>query len=136
MTSNYLHPGNTSSTKPHKIFLIDDDYFSLTFYKHQVKKFGYEYVKTFSNGQECITTIEKEQPDIIFCDYEMEEMTGLDFLKIVKQKFPGIKIAILSGHDSIYIAADSIKNGAVEYIMKGNKDIEKIKNLLMTYLAE
>ncbi|MDD3875531.1 MAG: response regulator [Bacteroidales bacterium] len=124
---------NYDKSKAYKIFLVDDDYFSLTFYKHHVKKIGCSYVKTFSNGQECINTIEEEQPDIIFCDYEMEEMNGLEFIKIVKDKYPNIIIAILSGHDNIYIAADSIKSGAVEYIMKGNKDIEKIRKVLTAY---
>jgi DNA-binding NtrC family response regulator len=118
-----------------KVFLVDDDYFSLTFYKHHVKKIGCGYIKTFSNGPECLSNMEIEKPDFIFCDYEMEEMNGLEFLKIVKEKYPSISIAILSGHDNIYIAADTIKNGAIDYIMNDNKDIEKIKNLLYPLLS-
>jgi DNA-binding NtrC family response regulator len=118
------------SYKDLKIYLVDDDMFCLNIYEQQVKNFGFKYVRTFSSGSECLGSLESDKPDLVFLDHDMDDMKGLDVLKIIKKQFPNTYVVMLSGQDNIYIAIDAVKSGAFEYIVKGEQDMEKITNVL------
>lgn len=113
-----------------KIYIVDDDIFCLNIYEQKIKNFGFKYVKTFSNGIECIGSIENDKPDLVFLDYDLEDMKGIDILKILKKELPNTYVIMLSGQDNIYVAIEAVKNGAFEYIVKNDQDMEKITNVL------
>ena len=71
-----------------------------------------------ANGQEAIALCEQYQPDIALMDVVMPVMGGIEATKILHERFPTIKILVLSSfqdHESVYAM---LRNGAARYLMK------------------
>jgi two-component system, NarL family, response regulator LiaR len=73
-----------------------------------------------ANGQEGITLCEQYQPDIVLMDVVMPVLDGIEATKELHERFPTIKILVLSSfqdHESVYAM---LRNGAVGYLTKGS----------------
>lgn len=71
-----------------------------------------------SNGQEALQKVRDKEPHLILCDINMPKLNGLDFVKIVKEEKPWIKIAIITGYDFFDYAKQALKIGVEDYILK------------------
>ena len=77
------------------------------------------------NGQEVLTLIEAEAPDIVLLDYKMPVMDGLATMKAITEQFPQVKVLILSMHNDADIITGIIEAGAKGYLLKdtGKKEL-------------
>ena len=73
--------------------------------------------------------IEKEEPDVILCDVKLPDGNGVNFIKEVKAKHPIIEIILLTAYGNIPDGIQAMKNGAFDYITKGD-DNDKVIPLL------
>ncbi|MBP6022042.1 sigma-54-dependent transcriptional regulator [Ferruginibacter sp.] len=73
--------------------------------------------------------LEKETADIILCDVKLPDGNGVEFVKEVKAKFASAEIILLTAHGNIADGIQAMKNGAFDYITKGD-DNDKIIPLL------
>ncbi len=119
-----------------KIFVVDDDPFCAELYKEHLMSTGYANITSYNNGQDCINNL-TEQPDIIFLDYNMAPLDGLEVLKKIKRFSPDIYLVVLSGQEDMQVAINALKYGAFDYIIKGESDLaminvvlQKIKNVM------
>ncbi|MEH7130299.1 response regulator transcription factor [Neobacillus drentensis] len=71
-----------------------------------------------TNGKEAIEFCEKLLPDILLIDINMPLLNGLEATKIIKGKFPYIKVIILSVSDHIEDLFTAIQYGAQGYLLK------------------
>lgn len=111
------------------IFIVDDDSFCRSLYEQHILNLGYSNITLFGDGQECLNKL-TEQPDIIFLDYRMEPLDGLDMLRKIKRFNPNIYLVIISGQDDVQVAVNALKYGAFDYIIKGENDLDKIEGVL------
>lgn len=111
------------------IFIVDDDSFCRTLYEQQVRNLGYSQIRLFSDGQECLNHL-TELPDVIFLDYRMEPLDGLEVLRKIKRFNPDIYLVIISGQEDLQVAVNALKYGAFDYIVKGDNDLSKIDAVL------
>jgi DNA-binding NtrC family response regulator len=111
------------SEKELKIFITDDDVFSLSINEQHVKNLGVENVSLFSNGNDCLNNLH-QKPDIIFLDHNMEGLSGAEVLKKIKRVDPDIYIVMISAQENIATAVGTLKYGAFDYIVK-DEHIEK-----------
>ena len=102
-----------------KIFLVDDDPFSLEIFRQQLRNLGYHNVQAFEDADNCINQL-RQQPTLIFLDYQMYPMDGLDLLKKIKGFDPGIITVFISGQEEIDVAINALKFGAFDYLIKGD----------------
>lgn len=116
-------------SKQLKIFIVDDEVFYLNVLEQHIRNLGYDSVTAFSDGIECLNHI-TEKPDVVFLDYNMDTLSGYDVLKKIKRFDPNIYIVIISGQVKIGSAVNTLKHGAFDYIQKGDKEEDKIKNVL------
>jgi DNA-binding NtrC family response regulator len=100
-----------------KIFLVDDDIFSLNLYSQHIINLGYRDVYLFEKGMDSLESLE-ENPTIIFLDHNMDDMLGLDVLKEIKRINPGIYVVMISAQENVQVAIDAVKYGVFEYIIK------------------
>jgi NarL family two-component system response regulator LiaR len=73
-----------------------------------------------ANGQEGIALCEQYQPDVVLMDVVMPVMDGIEATQILHERFPEIKILVLSSfqdHESVY---SMLRNGAVGYLIKSS----------------
>ena len=74
---------------------------------------------TVANGQEVLESIKKKKPDIILMDVRMPVMDGTVCTKYVKEKYPNIKVIILTTFDDDDFIFSALKYGASGYLLKG-----------------
>lgn len=118
-----------------KIYIMDDEEYYLNLEKVSLVKYGFNDIKIFSTAEDCILEIEKDEPDCVILDYLMKDgLNGEEVLKIIDKKYPNIYVLVISGQEDINIAANIVKTGAYEYIVKNkmtffnlNDTLQKIK---------
>lgn len=112
-----------------RIFIVDDDPFCLGIYEKHLMNMGYVDVFTFNNGPDCISQLHN-YPDIVFTDYKMLPMNGLDVVKEIKRKYPKIYTVIISGQQDEALIYTSLESGVFEFITKGENELQHIKSVL------
>lgn len=112
-----------------KIFLVDDDVFSLSLTEHRLKNLGFKDVNIFENGTECLDSL-VNNPDIVFLDHNMDGLSGFEVLKKIKRYNPNIYVVMLSAQENIKTAVDALKYGAFDYIIKGDQESENMINVI------
>jgi DNA-binding NtrC family response regulator len=70
------------------------------------------------NGEEAITKLETSVYDLLLLDLKLPGVNGMEILKLVKEKFPSMKVVIISAHGTIQIAVESLKAGALDFLEK------------------
>lgn len=78
----------------------------------------FKIVGEAKHGREAIQLCERELPDILLIDIEMPIMDGLEATKLIKEKFPFIKVIILSVSDNVGDLFTAIQYGAQGYLLK------------------
>ncbi len=79
---------------------------------------GITVVGESSNGQEALKRVEELQPDIVLMDMAMPVMDGLEATRRIKEKYPHIKVLILTQHDSQEYVKPVLEAGAAGYVLK------------------
>ena len=98
------------------ILVIDDDPIFRNLLRSVLKdKALVTAVGTPSAGFE---SLNKEAVDIIICDFQLPEMSGLKVLEKVKEEYPGIEVIMISLTGDIDTVIDSLRKGAVDYLKK------------------
>ncbi len=112
-----------------KIYVVDDEIMYLGVFEQYLLNGGYKDITTFDNGDDCINSLQNK-PDVIFLDYNMDNLTGYDVLKKIKRYDPNIHVIMISGQEEIKAAVNTLKHGAFDYIQKGDDTEEKIIEVL------
>lgn len=100
-----------------KILVIDDDVDMCLLLKRFLTKNGYE-VALAHNGKKALEELETSQPDLVLCDFRLEDIDGKELLVKVKEKYPGTPVIIVTGYSDIKVAVDVMKLGAYDYVTK------------------
>jgi two-component system, NarL family, response regulator DegU len=78
----------------------------------------FEIVGEAGNGKELIDLLKKTDTDIVLLDIEMPVMNGSEALKIIRLRFPEVKVVVLSVHNELYYVKDFLSNGARGFLPK------------------
>lgn len=78
-----------------------------------------EVVGTAEDGRKVLDMLTKNLPDVILMDIRMPELDGVECTRIVKEKFPHVKIIILTTFDDDEYVYYALKYGASGYLLKG-----------------
>ncbi len=121
--------------KNYKLFIVDDDPIYSEFITTILNHAGYKGISAFETENKVMDNL-YQAPDVIFLDYFLENTNGLDVLRKIKATNPDIHVVFLSSQEKIEIAVNSLKFGALDYIMKNDEakrriisSMNRIKNL-------
>lgn len=78
---------------------------------------GYE-VKQAASGKEGLSLIAKGDIDLVITDLRMDGISGMEVVKTVTTKYPGLPVIVLTGHGSVDDAKSAIKYGAFDFLTK------------------
>jgi polysaccharide export outer membrane protein len=120
--------------KDMKIFLVDDDIFTLNLNEQHLRNEGFTDITRFMNGTDCLNNL-TAKPDVIFLDHNMDILNGFEVLKKIKRQSPNTYVVMLSAQETIKTAVDALKFGAFDYIIKGDNEQSKMTGAL-TRIAE
>jgi len=110
------------------ILLIDDEEKLRALLSRIIRLEGFTVFEA-GNLKTGLKMLEKENIDVLLCDVKLPDGTGVDFVNAVKQKFPLTEIVLLTAYGNIADGVQAMKNGAFDYITKGD-DNDKIIPLL------
>jgi DNA-binding NtrC family response regulator len=111
-----------------KILIIDDEEKLRQLLTRIISLEGFTVLEA-NNLAAASKVLEKESIDVILCDVKLPDGNGVDFLKQVKPKHPAVEIILLTAYGNIPDGVQAMKNGAFDYITKGD-DNDKIIPLL------
>ncbi|AHF14021.1 hybrid sensor histidine kinase/response regulator [Niabella soli] len=79
-------------------------------------------------------TLEKEPIHVLVSDQRMPEITGVEFLKQAKEKYPDIPRILLTGYTDVEVLADAVNEGDIyRYITKPWDELEVVNSILNAY---
>ena len=107
----------TESTEPVRLLLVDDEVGYLEVLSKRLTRRGYK-VTTASSGTQGIRALRQWEFDLAVVDLKMEDMDGIEVLKIFKKMDPSLRVIMLTGHGSERAARDGITQGAFDYLIK------------------
>ncbi|MGF1539496.1 MAG: response regulator [Pleurocapsa sp.] len=85
-----------------------------------------EIVGEADNGKQAIALAESLQPDIVLMDVRMPICNGVEATRIIHQRFPWIKILVLTAFDNDEYVWQSLEAGALSYLLKSTSSTEVI----------
>lgn len=111
-----------------KILIIDDEEKLRSLLSKIISLEGFEVFQA-GDIKKGLQKLETVDIDVIICDVKLPDGSGIDVSKICKEKYPAIEIILLTAYGNISDGVQAIKNGAFDYITKGD-DNNKIIPLL------
>jgi DNA-binding response OmpR family regulator len=115
-----------------KILLVDDERGFVDVISKRMSKRNIEVTKAYS-GKDALQALRKTDFDAVVLDLKMEDMDGIEILKIFKKIVPDLPVIMLTGHGSEEAARDGIGLGASDYLTKPcdfEELIAKIKDVV------
>lgn len=105
--------------QPYRVLIVDDHEHAREAIREIVGSYEqFLIVGEATTGEEAISLTEQLMPDIILMDINMPIMDGLSATKIIKTKFPYIKVIIITVSDEVTNLFEAIKKGAQGYLLK------------------
>ncbi|UPZ36292.1 sigma-54 dependent transcriptional regulator [Sphingobacterium sp. PCS056] len=112
------------------ILIIDDEDKIRTLLARIITLEGYEVFQA-SDLKKGLKRLEEQDIDVVICDVKLPDGSGVDSTKVIKQKYPCLEIILLTAYGNIPDGVKAMKNGAFDYITKGddnNKIIPLVYN--------
>ena len=107
-----------------KILLVDDDQKFLSIVQKRLARRSCT-VFTASSGFEALENLRGQIIHVVVLDVKMPGMKGIEVLKEIKRQFPLVQVIMLTGVPTVGCASDSLKVGALNYLVKP-VDIEEL----------
>ena len=119
-----------------KILIIDDEPTIRMLLSRILELEGYEVLKAKDRAT-ALYTLKKQEVQVVLCDVFLPDGNGVDMVQELQQLAPAAKIILLTAHGNIPDGVQAIKNGAFDYIVKGddNRKIIPIVNRAMDAIA-
>ncbi len=103
-----------------KVLIVDDEILLRTKLKTLLnwEEKGFILCGEALNGVEALGMIKKMNPEIVLSDVQMPIMDGLQLSYELKEKYPDVKLIVMSNYDEFKYVKNILKNGAIDYILK------------------
>jgi DNA-binding NtrC family response regulator len=99
------------------VLIIDDERPVLMTLEALLKRHGYQ-VDTAPTATQGLKTLKSKTPTLVLLDLRLPDADGLEMLERIKTEVPAVQVIILTAHDSLHNAIESIKRGAYHFISK------------------
>jgi DNA-binding response OmpR family regulator len=100
-----------------KLLLVDDERAFVDVLSNRLSRRSIDVTKAYS-GSEAIQALRGQDFEVAVVDLKMEDMDGIEVLKIFKKMLPSMAVIMLTGHGSEQAAKSGIDQGAFDYLTK------------------
>jgi DNA-binding NtrC family response regulator len=101
------------------ILIIDDEEKIRSLLARILKGEGYT-VQEAGDGKSGLQKLTKSETDVVLCDVKLPDCTGLDLVERIKAANPVCEVILLTAYGTIKDSVLAIKNGAYNYLVKGD----------------
>jgi len=100
-----------------KILIVDDEKDLCLVLNRFLSKHGFQVIEA-NKGKKALELLSEDAPDLILCDFKLDDMDGTSVLKAIKEINPSIPVIIITGYSNIKTAVEVMRLGAVDYVTK------------------
>lgn len=101
-----------------KVLIVDDAKFLRMTIARAITKAGHEVIGEAQTGEEAVQLYKNLKPDLVFMDFTMPDMDGIEAVKHIKKDFPDAKIIMCSAMGQHKMVLEAIEAGARDFIVK------------------
>lgn len=114
------------------ILVVDDEEMMRELLEDVLALEGYS-VATAEDGKAALVRVKECQPLLVISDIKMPRMNGFEFLKAVKDRYPHVRVIIMTGYSDDFTVKDALRLNADEYIIKpfNTQDIASVVRSVM-----
>ena len=105
-------------TEPRSILVVDDNAGIREAVEKILEKEETYTVFTASNGEEAVKILQQNTIAVLLTDLRMPKVDGLELLKIAKTISEDIEVILITGHATVEVAVEVMKDGAFDFIQK------------------
>jgi DNA-binding NtrC family response regulator len=98
--------------------LVVDDERNIREGLRRALEFDGHAVVTAADGREALSTLATEEIDLIIADLRMPRLSGDQLLKQVAERHPAVRVIILTGHATVEVAVQAMRDGAYDFLSK------------------
>jgi PAS domain S-box-containing protein len=112
------------------VLVIDDEEEVLSVTRLFLERFGDMKVGTSTSAKDSLALLNNQSFDAIIVDYDMPEINGIEFLKILRSKGDTTPVIIFTGVGREYAAIEALNNGANFYLKKGEEIQPQLREMV------
>jgi EAL domain-containing protein (putative c-di-GMP-specific phosphodiesterase class I) len=109
--------GGAMGERAISVLTVDDDRKTLDMYAHALTQAAYRCIKS-TGGHEALDRLAGDSVDVVVSDLSMPGMSGLEFIRRVRERDPDLPILVVTGEPAIGSAIESIDAGVFRYLTK------------------
>lgn len=115
-----------------KVLIVDDNAFSRTDLKTMIdwECNGFYISGEANNGTNAIHLLQHELPDIVITDMNMPVVNGIELIEHIEKHCPQVRIIAISAFDDFDYVRQSMKKGAIDYVLKHRLDAVVLLDIL------
>ena len=118
-----------------KLLLVDDEKAFTDVLSKRLSKRNMDVTTAYS-GTEAIQALRKHDFDVAVLDLKMEDMDGIDVLKVFMKMLPQMPVIMLTGHGSEQAARDGVTYGAFDYLTKPYEFEDLLRKIQAAFLGK
>ncbi|PYE44544.1 response regulator [Paenibacillus barcinonensis] len=102
------------------VLIVDDEYLIRNLLRMRIdwQQQGMQIVGEAADAAEALEQVELLHPDIVFTDIYMPKVDGIELSERILERYPNIRIVVVTGHDEFEYARQSVKLGISDFILK------------------
>ena len=100
-----------------RVLIVDDDAASRRLLEARLRPLTCD-VATAGNGEQALTAIRKDLPDLVLLDLRMPRMGGIEVLRALHKEAINVPVIVITAHGSVETAVEAMKEGAYDFITK------------------
>lgn len=124
----------TTANSMKKILIIDDEEKLRGLLARIIRLEGFEVTEA-ADFRSAWKKLEQSETDIVLCDVKLPDGNGVEMIRAIRDKYPALEVILLTAYGNIPDGVQAIKNGAFDYITKGD-DNNKIIPLIYRALEK
>lgn len=104
----------------YKVMIVDDESWAIRGIQNAFdwEKYGFEITGQFTSAYKAWEALCIQQPDLVFTDIRMPDISGLDLMKRARAQGLNTEFVIVSGYGEFEYAQEAIRYGALDYFLK------------------
>lgn len=112
----------------YRVLIIDDEEKLRSLLARIISLEGFEVMQA-GDARSGIKKLEQQPADIVLCDVKLPDAGGVELVRTIREKYPATEVILLTAYGNIPDGVQAIKNGAFDYITKGD-DNDRILPIL------
>jgi CheY-like chemotaxis protein len=101
-----------------EVLVVDDSAVDRQLAGRLIEKQSHLSVGYASDGEEALSIIRSQRPDIVLTDLSMPRMDGLELVRALREEHPALPVVLMTGNGSESVAAEALRLGAASYVPK------------------